>query len=274
MNVKNGDTEGKYKICEVWAHNLVEEMTRIMHVVKDYPYVAMDTEFPGTVARPVGQFNRSSTEYTYQLLRCNVDLLKIIQLGVTLSNDKGEIPEDVCTWQFNFHFTLAGDMYAEDSIALLKRSGINFEKHSTDGIDALEFGELLLVSGLVLSEDVKWISFQGYMDYGYLLKILMNSKLPEEENAFLVELETYFPVTYDIKYLMKSCRSLKGGLQDVADDLQVERIGPQHQAGSDSLLTCITFFKMRQVFFEDNIDDTKYMGHLYGLGASFTNGIA
>ena len=57
----------------------------------------------------------------------------------------------------------------------------------------------------------------------------------------------YFPQTYDIKYLMKSCKSLKGGLQDVADDLKVERIGPQHQAGSDSLLTCITFFKMRKV---------------------------
>jgi hypothetical protein len=46
---------------------------------------------------------------------------------------------------------------------------------------------------------------------------------------------------------MKSCKNLKGGLQEVADQLELERIGPQHQAGSDSLLTGMAFFKMREV---------------------------
>ena len=45
--------------------------------------------------------------------------------------------------------------------------------------------------------------------------------------------------------------------------------GPQHQAGSDSLLTGAAFFRMRELFFEDNIDDTKYCGQLYGLGSSY-----
>ncbi len=48
---------------------------------------------------------------------------------------------------------------------------------------------------------------------------------------------------------------------------QVERVGPQHQAGSDSMLTSFAFFKMRRLFFEDQIDDAKYQGHLYGLGS-------
>jgi CCR4-NOT transcription complex subunit 7/8 len=45
-------------------------------------------------------------------------------------------------------------------------------------------------------------------------------------------------------------------------------LGPQHQAGSDSLLTAQTFFKMKKLFFEDKIDDEKYAGILYGLGVS------
>ena len=53
-------------------------------------------------------------------------------------------------------------------------------------------------------------------------------------------------------------------LQEVANELEVLRIGPQHQAGSDSLLTGQTFFKMKEMFFEDDIDDSKYCGHLYG----------
>ena len=32
--------------------------------------------------------------------------------------------------------------------------------------------------------------------------------------------------------------------QDAADSLEIERIGTQHQAGSDSLLTSATFFKV------------------------------
>ena len=48
------------------------------------------------------------------------------------------------------------------------------------------------------------------------------------------------------------------------------RIGPSHQAGSDSLLTAATFFKMRELYFNDQIDDEEYNGKLYGLGQTFS----
>ena len=223
------------------------------------------------------------------MLRCNVDLLKIIQLGLTFMDERADMPSDgVTTWQFNFKFNLTEDMYAEDSIDLLQNSGIQFEKHERDGIDPVAFAEMMLTSGLVLMEEVKWLSFHSGYDFGYLIHLLTNQvnfihfpsqscslmsnsfqNLPKTEEAFFENLKLYFPNVYDVKYLMKSCKNLKGGLQELANELEVRRIGPQHQAGSDSLLTGQTFFKMKEMFFEDDIDDSKYLGHVYGLGTNF-----
>ena len=35
---------------------------------QEYPNVALDTEFPGVVARPIGEF-KSNADFQYQLLR-------------------------------------------------------------------------------------------------------------------------------------------------------------------------------------------------------------
>jgi len=267
----NQTTDECDRIREVWSHNLEEEFKLICGIVNQYPYVAMDTEFPGVVARPIGDF-KSSSDYQYQLLRCNVDLLKIIQLGLTFFNKDGIMPEGACTWQFNFKFNLSEDMYAEESVDLLKNSGIHFERHEREGIETAAFAEMLIVSGIVLLDNVKWLSFHSVYDFGYLLSILTNLNLPEQETDFFENLKLYFPNIYDVKYLMKSCKNLKGGLQEVADMLEVQRIGPQHQAGSDSLLTGRAFFKMQEMYFDDELDDSKYLGHLYGLGTNHAGG--
>ncbi|XP_065058736.1 CCR4-NOT transcription complex subunit 7-like [Rhopilema esculentum] len=264
---------GESGIRDTWESNLEEEFKNVRQIVKKYNYIAMDTEFPGVVARPIGEF-KSSADYQYQLLRCNVDLLKIIQLGLTFYDENGEQPPEGSTWQFNFKFNLTEDMYAQDSIDLLVDSGIQFRRHEDEGIDVNRFAELLYTSGIILSDDIRWLSFHSAYDFGYLLKVLTASNLPVEESDFFDLLRLYFNNVYDIKYLMKSCKSLKGGLQEVAELLELERIGPQHQAGSDSLLTGAAFFKMREMFFEDNIDDDKYCGHLFGLGAPYANGSA
>ena len=254
-------------IRDVWADTLEAEMATIRELIQKYPYVAMDTEFPGIVARPLGNF-RTQSEFVYQTLRCNVDLLKIIQLGITLSDEQGKLPPDVCTWQFNFKFNLDEDTYAQDSIDLLTNSGIDFRQHQARGIDVQDFGELVTTSGLVLLPEVKWVSFHSSYDFGYFLKLLTCNALPGDEGEFFQLLRIFFPKFYDIKHMMKHCKSLKGGLQDIADDLGLERIGTQHQAGSDSLLTCQAFFKIRHMFFEERIDDSKYQGFLFGLGGT------
>ncbi|KAG0556778.1 hypothetical protein KC19_11G078500 [Ceratodon purpureus] len=259
---------GSLRIREVWADNLEDEFELIREIVDEYPYVAMDTEFPGVVVRPVGTF-KNSAEYHYQTLRANVDMLKLIQLGLTFSDENGTLPRcgsrEACVWQFNFReFNLREDVYAHDSIELLKQSGIDFQQNEERGIDSQRFGELLMSSGIVLNENVHWITFHSGYDFGYLLKLLTCQNLPASEDEFFNLLRTYFPTLYDIKYLMKFCDNLHGGLNKLAETLDVERIGPCHQAGSDSLLTCRTFRKLKDGFFNGSTE--KYAGVLFGLG--------
>ena len=61
------------RVREVWQENLEEEFDLIRDIVDEYPFVAMDTEFPGVVARPVGNF-KNSGEYHFQTLRCAASL--------------------------------------------------------------------------------------------------------------------------------------------------------------------------------------------------------
>jgi CCR4-NOT transcription complex subunit 7/8 len=158
-------------IKEVWADGLEEAFEEVRELVETHGWVGMDTEFPGVVARPIGSF-KSTSDYHYQTLRCNVDMLKMIQLGLTFSDRNGTYPNGTITFQFNFYFDLEKHMYAEDSIKLLERSGLDFARHKKHGIMAQDFGELLVTSGLVLFRDVHWISFHSAYDFAYLLKLI------------------------------------------------------------------------------------------------------
>lgn len=257
------------EIRDVWRGNLDEEMRNVRKAVEDYPYISMDTEFPGVVARPIT--DQFAHDYQYQTLRCNVDLLKIIQLGIAFVNERGEHPEGVVAWQFNFKFNLQEDMYAQDSIDLLKDAGIDFARHEDDGIDVNYFGELMITSGLVLVDNVRWVSFHSGYDFGYLLKLLTCTALPNNESEFFELMKLYFPLIYDIKYMVNGIDGLHGGLQKIAEDLNAQRIGPMHQAGSDALLTADTFFKLVQRFDMDGGDyESKYVNELFGLGGNGT----
>ncbi|KAL7671943.1 hypothetical protein ACOME3_006845 [Neoechinorhynchus agilis] len=260
----------RYTIIDVWRNNLYESFIKIRELARTYNFVAMDTEFPGVVARPLGHF-LSMAEYHYQALKVNVDILKVIQLGLSFFDEKGRADPDYTTFQFHFKFRREADMSAADSMKLLDQAGINFEKQEIDGIEPFEFAELMISSGVVLLENVTFLSFHSGYDFGYLLKVLTNRSLPDTEREFfemlIFKLKTLSELlSYDVKYLMRSCKNLKGGLEEIAKQLDIPRIGPSHQAGSDSLLTGQVFFKIREMFFEDHIDEVKYSGHLFGLG--------
>jgi CCR4-NOT transcription complex subunit 7/8 len=115
------------EIREVWAGNLEEEFAVIRAVVDAYPYVAMDTEFPGFVVKPSAEY-RFTCDRNYAALEGNVNVLKLIQLGLTLSNGAGALPPcgtggRGCIWQFNFRgFDPHTDPSSNDSIDPLRRA--------------------------------------------------------------------------------------------------------------------------------------------------------
>ncbi|KAK0646277.1 ribonuclease H-like domain-containing protein [Cercophora newfieldiana] len=301
--------QSKGRIREVWKHNLEEEMASLRDLIEKYPFVAMDTEFPGVVSRPMGGF-RGKSDYHYQCLRTNVDMLRVIQIGIALFDEDGEQPPArpsstdstnlkeggrragnqgpfPYAWQFNFKFSLTDDMYNQTSIESLQQAGIDFAALDRDGIDPHAFASLLMTSGLVCFDNVRWISFHGGYDFGYLTKLLYCKQLPSDELEFNGLMKLYFPSTYDVKHLMKHAIKMhntglltpsdpgsaeilqkfeqKSGLEHIAETLKIKRVGAAHQAGSDSLLTGRVFFELRKRIFNGEIGDD-HIGKVWGLG--------
>ena len=270
-------------IIHVWQHNLRHELSRLSELCDSYPYVSMDTEFPGVVARPIGNF-KSKSEYVYSSLKLNVDMLKLIQLGLTLLDEDGNlVPGEADgsggggggggpvgnVWQFHFQFSLDADMYAQDSIDLLLQSGLNFQLHASDGIDVAEFSELLITSGLILNPDITFVTFHSSYDFAYLLRLATASPLPATEADFFDLLALYFPRFIDIKHVLHQINSpvRHSGLNAVAASFQCQRIGGEHQAGSDSLLTAAVWWRMRQVYQTEIGEMGRWSEMLFGLGS-------
>lgn len=228
-------------------------------------------------------------------------MLKVIQLGITLWTADGELPPPSlelplgrtnnfnsllptpCTWQFNFKFSLEDDMYAEDAVALLKKSGVDFEKAAELGIDPTIFGSLLITSGLVTDRNVTWLSFHSGYDFGYLVKIMFPAQLPENEDSWLEFVRTFFPRIWDIKFLFRHAQRLaqrgvlnqqgtaiinamgaRSGLQDLADELQCSRVGQSHTAGSDAWLTGLVFWQLKQKLYSGTIQE-EHNGQIWGI---------
>ncbi|KAK6156603.1 hypothetical protein DH2020_010851 [Rehmannia glutinosa] len=261
-------TNANIQIREVWRNNLEKEFGLIRGIVDTHPYIAMDTEFPGVVVALLRDFGNNILEKTYHNLRANVNLLKLIQLGLTFSDEEGTLPKSktgkYCVWQFNFReFNPNVDICAQDSIDLLRRSGIDLEKNNAEGVDVKRFAQLMRSSGIVSNDSFHWVTFHGGYDVGYLLRLLTGLDLPETREEFLELVQAFFPNIYDVKDLMRFGENLRGGLNKLALKLRVERVGRSHQAGSDSLLTSCTFFKLKRDVFNGSVE--RRAGVLYGL---------
>ncbi|XP_058734188.1 probable CCR4-associated factor 1 homolog 11, partial [Vicia villosa] len=271
FNKHNMSNSKEVIIREVWAFNVDYEFSLIRQTIRQHHFISMDTEFPGVIhSSKIDRRCLQACDH-YRYLKANVDELKLIQVGLTLSDGKGNLPDfgsnKSYIWEFNFcDFDVNRDPCNEDSIDMLRRQGINFERNLYHGVDSRRFAHLMFSSILVFNKSITWVTFSSAYDFGYLVKILTRMNLPNKLEDFLSIVEVLFGKSvYDMKHMMKFCNSLYGGLERVATTLNVGRaVGKSHQAASDSLLTWHAFNKMMKTYFK-NDEAPKHAGVLFGL---------
>ncbi|KAL9425048.1 hypothetical protein AB3S75_032057 [Citrus x aurantiifolia] len=246
-------------IISVWRDNFQQESVQFDKSLHRFNILSIDTEFPGFICSTPRD---APTSVVYNNLKFNVDNTKIIQLGITLSDDKGNIGS---TWEFNFSdFDFQKDPYVEESMRLMQRNGMDFAKIRRDGIPQCVFVPRLLEI-LSKHKNLKWVTFHGLYDLAHITKLFINHPLPQSARAFAVGATKYFESVLDVKVVAKYCDGLMGGnlgLSKLAKILGVERLGEAHNAGSDSFVTAAVFAKMKEKFeFEEKVFD----GILYGM---------
>ncbi|KAF5404562.1 CCR4-NOT transcription complex subunit 7 [Paragonimus heterotremus] len=253
-----------HRVWDVWSHNFHEGMQFLRQLARDCRYVAVDTEFPGVVAKVFGEY-ANSFEQAYHNIKVNIDMMKPIQIGFSFFNERGLTVGPVSTVQFNIKWNVDNDTYADDSIKLLAFSGIDFEKLKRTGIELNDFAEAFIASGLALNESITWIGFHSAYDFAYMMKICTNwMQMPDNFLEFQKYLLLYFPRIVDLKAMMSEHRFPKSGLQELADLMRVPRIGLKHQAGSDAMLTGETFFRFLEEHGGGKFDH-RVLNLVYGL---------
>ncbi|KAG6482236.1 hypothetical protein ZIOFF_058867 [Zingiber officinale] len=203
------------EVRSVWAHNLDQEFALIRSALPFHPFVALDTEYPGVVLTSKNPYCTLTVPQRYDLIRANVDVLSIVQVGLTLSDAAGNLPCFLYNdgtfvryvWEFNFcDFDIDRDRYAPSSVELLEANGIDFQKNKAWGIDYHRFAMHLVASGLLSLGQfsvVSWVTFQGAYDFAFLVKMLTGGKkLPQSLHEFLGLVRFFFGErVFDVKHL-------------------------------------------------------------------------
>uniref|UniRef100_A0A7N0VMM4 Uncharacterized protein n=1 Tax=Kalanchoe fedtschenkoi TaxID=63787 RepID=A0A7N0VMM4_KALFE len=209
------------------------EMYNISYLIHNTPFnvVSMDSEYPGVI------YGSSDMQYRnplaqYWLMKANIDLLGLIQVGFTLSDSTGNLAtlgpqRTIVAWEFAISdFDERIHPHNPESISMLKSRGLNFEFHRVEGIPSYDFARAMLDIGLVGgANEVHCVTFHDAYDFGYLIKALTRSTPPDSLQDFLNLVRLYFGEhVYDVKYMIKPFSYLFGGLEVIAARIRVCRV--------------------------------------------------
>uniref|UniRef100_A0ABD2WRZ1 poly(A)-specific ribonuclease n=1 Tax=Trichogramma kaykai TaxID=54128 RepID=A0ABD2WRZ1_9HYME len=223
-------------LCNVFADNLITEFDNMMQIAKYYKVIAIDTEFPGALEKkPFWHGNAPEAEWSY--VNNTVPRTKCIQLAFSFFREDGSRPVGVNTWQFNFLFDPSKDLNDSNSIKFLVEHGLDIKQLAHKGIEHMIFAQLLARSGLLLAQDITWVLFYGNFDLAYILCMVYPRRWPSSPKGFIEEVGNVFPRFYDLKVMIQDRPIRARGLQRLAGELGIIRVGQAHSAGSDAFLT-------------------------------------
>ncbi|KAL5556343.1 hypothetical protein UlMin_038579 [Ulmus minor] len=251
------------EITSVWKQNFLHQFEAFDSCLCHFQIISFDTEFPG--------FLRNTPRLVpenilYDNLKYNVDNLKIIQLGITLSDEIGNIGG---TWEFNFSdFDEKTDAHNPSSISFLKDNGLNLNEIKENGIPIAEFSKKF-IQVLRSHQGLQWVTFHGNYDLAYLFKLVTRMSMPNSASEFARISGEIFGAIYDVKYIAQHCHKFldRGiGLEKMSKIFKIERHGGAHHAGSDCLLTSELFHKLITCF---DLVVSEHEGYLFGMSCRF-----
>ncbi|KAH7420971.1 hypothetical protein KP509_13G033800 [Ceratopteris richardii] len=236
------------RIREVWRCNAAAEFKLIGDLKQEFSTIVIDTEFPGSLKLDFLCSEQDSNEdSTYRTLRANVNMMKLIQVRITLVDNWGRLPMiegAYCVWRFNLcDFNMNNDIFVKASIQLLQNSGIDFERNRRDGLESRTLGSLLLKHHLVFNPRMHYLCYQGDYDFAHLHKAVTgDQQLPSSLAEYTYSKIIMFGRIFDVRCAQLQNFHTSYGLQKFSDSLGLKRISStSHQAGSDSLLTPSTY---------------------------------
>ncbi|KQK04616.2 hypothetical protein BRADI_2g14660v3, partial [Brachypodium distachyon] len=242
----------------IWRDNSDEAFGRIKEMLKHrrrHLHIALDLEYLASGSTDV-KFRPVSAMEWYGHLQDFVNNGQVVQLGMAFAVQPlpGEPSVPVAAYEINFQIDLEHGDFNSAGVEFLKKQGHNLLMHQKLGILPQIVYAGLLCHLPFGQSDVTWLAYNGDRDIAFILRLLQYGgsgiQLPSRQGTFGYQMRQQFPKYFDVRVLAQLVKpGWNGKLTTLATEeyLNVDRIGGEHFAGSDALLTMSCFAKILKV---------------------------